>query len=200
MVKCDICGSELKNPSSKKHISSKKHQNALKAKGIPKKTLFETPIKTFPKTVSKPTSLTMMEIESHMLNVFDSKFEALTNMVSNLELRLKKIEVISKSNLQSSKVSEKHLNSRDFLIILKEKYNKINISERKGGMVPIPKLWHEMDLENISRSQFESELFDLEKERIIELQTASDPKIVRDRDKSIYHPSRGLINYVIWRK
>jgi hypothetical protein len=73
-------------------------------------------------------------------------------------------------------------------------------AERKGSMVRIPDLWQKMKNKGYSRKEFEKELFAMEKKREIELQTASDPRLVKDKKDAIDHPSRGLITYVVWRK
>ncbi len=99
-----------------------------------------------------------------------------------------------------TKLPSKSFSSDQFTSELKNAYETINSNEGRGGMVPIPKLWDALSIIGVPRSQFEDELFRLEKERVIELQIASDPKLVNDKDKSIQHPSHGLLNYVVWRR
>lgn len=94
----------------------------------------------------------------------------------------------------------KEFSIESFRSSLRSHYEKINTEERRGGMVPVPKLWDKLQIDGFSRNDFVSGLFELERQRTIELQTASDPKVVRDAEKAIDHPSRGLINYVIWRR
>lgn len=114
----------------------------------------------------------------------------------------KRIEVLESHLLgkTQSETKKAEFNLEDFPTRLKFHYGKINSEERRGGMVPIPKLWDSLKVEGFSRESFVNGLFELERKRIIELQTASDPKVVREAEKAIDHPSRGLINYVIWRR
>ena len=81
---------------------------------------------------------------------------------------------------------------------LKQEYDSMH-TERRGSMVRIPDVWQKMEKKGYTRKEFEKELFTMEKKREIELQTASDPKLVKDKKDAIDHPSRGLITYVVWR-
>jgi len=114
----------------------------------------------------------------------------------------KRIEVLETKILGTfpTEIAKTEFSLENFSTRLKLHYEKINSEERRGGMVPIPKLWDKLQNEGFNREHFNSGLFELERQRVIELQTASDPKIVHESDKAIKHPSRGLINYVIWRR
>lgn len=81
---------------------------------------------------------------------------------------------------------------------LKQEYDSM-FKEKRGSMVRIPDLWYKMRRKGYNREEFEEGLFELEKQRIIELQIASDKRLVKDKEDAIDHPSRGLINYVVWR-
>ena len=84
---------------------------------------------------------------------------------------------------------------------LKKEYDLINEQKRAGGMVRIPDLWREMKNAGYSRAEFERELFRLEKERIIEMQSASQPRFIPEHDRKlgIPLPQRGHLNYVVFR-
>lgn len=156
------------------------------------------PKKTRKKSAKRTPTSSLNEtlIESHIMNLLNPKFDSLVNMINNLDYRLKNIE----NKTSPSEPVTKSITSSEFKEILKKKYDLINFNERRGGMIPIPQLWDELHKEGIDRQQFEQELFVLERERVIELQIASDPILVKEREKSIEHPSRGLINYVVWRR
>ncbi|PWI49511.1 hypothetical protein CEE45_01585 [Candidatus Heimdallarchaeota archaeon B3_Heim] len=68
-------------------------------------------------------------------------------------------------------------------------------------MIPIPDLWREMKDQGYTRSEFERELFRLENERTIDIQTASQPRFISDSDRNlgIPHQRRGHLNYVLFR-
>lgn len=84
---------------------------------------------------------------------------------------------------------------------LKREYDLINEYKRAGDMVRIPDLWREMKGHGYTRSEFERELFRLEKERTIEMQTASQPRFIPEYDRKlgIPHQRRGHLNYVVFR-
>ena len=92
------------------------------------------------------------------------------------------------------------ISSYEFTNLLRKSYDLINFQEKRGGLIPIPKLWDEMNKKGVSRSQFENELYSLEIKGVIDLQTAGDSSLIKDSDKSLKHHTRGLINYVVWRK
>ncbi|MFX0171974.1 MAG: hypothetical protein ACFE9L_08645 [Candidatus Hodarchaeota archaeon] len=89
----------------------------------------------------------------------------------------------------------------DFEYDLKREFDFINENKRAGNMVRIPDLYHEMK-DQYSKEEFQQKLLELEKERVIELQAASDQKVIpeTERDIGISHQSRGHLNYVVWRK
>ena len=85
-----------------------------------------------------------------------------------------------------------------FQIELKNHWSELDRTYSWGGRVEIPTLRRRMG--HISDANFEKQLLELEKQRIIDLQIASDPSAVNFPEKGIQHPVRGLIYYVIWRK
>ena len=125
--------------------------------------------------------------------------EVIKPLLKTLEDRIERLENSINRKIPS-KDQKTTFSFPEFQNRIKFHYNEINREERRGGMVPIPHLWDRLHKEGINRKDFEDGLFELERQRIIELQIASDPKIVREPDKAIYHPSRGMINYVIWRR
>ena len=148
-------------------------------------------------TVAKAASKSTYKIADAEKDIIELK-EEIKNIKQQLTVFTSFIEKIDGSSI--NKVPNKKMSSEEFKKELKTSYDTINFNERRGGMIPIPKLWDELSKKGVERTQFEDELFKLEKEQIIELQIANDPKLVSDQKKSIQHPSRGLINYVVWRR
>ena len=187
---CEICGSKLKNPMATRHINSKKHQAALKKLGKSSTVTSKAVAPSIPtRSVSVPDLTTL---EPMIVKIISPRLEVLENRILELERLFKSNKI---DTIEIKAFSEKKFHDR-----LRYHYNIINTEERRGGMVPIPKLWDKLQIEGFSRNNFVSGLFELERKRIIELQTASDPKVVRGAEKAIKHSSRGLINYVIWRR
>lgn len=147
-------------------------------------------------TKAQKVSFDIKQYEDEIKEIIKKETDKIFPLIQELEERIKVLEKLTAEEVQQNK----KYSSDDFKELLKEEYNRINFMEKRGGMVPIPNLWDELTKKGIGRNQFEEELFKLEKERIIELQIASDPKLVKEKDKSINHPSRGLINYVVWRR
>ena len=213
MPTCKICGARSKNPkyfSTAGHKKTKRHQEALKRQGeVPaasSKTVAPVEVqqlfppveisKREPKKVKlKVTTLArdMKTLEPLIMQLIAPRFDA-------LEKRLMRLEQTFTSMKIKFEEPSKPFSINDFQDRLRHYYEIINTQERRGGMVPIPKLWDKLQSEGFSRENFVSGLYELERQRAIELQTASDPKVVREADKAITHPSRGLINYVIWRR
>lgn len=190
MPVCEICGSKLKNPLSSRHINSKKHQAALRKKGKSSTIPLEVTTSTTPSISSGALDLT--SLEPMIEKIISPRLEVIENRIFELEKYI--------TSKQRGTTGKKVFSDEEFLQRLRYHYDVINTQERRGGMVPIPKLWDNLQLEGCTRDSFTSGLFRLERQRIIELQTASDPKVVREAEKAINHPSRGLINYVIWRR
>ena len=155
-----------------------------KSKKIPRK-------KRPPKRVTKQT-LDTASLEPLIMGIVDP-------YLKGFEMRIIALEKKLDSTIGSTKAT-KEFSIDIFRSSLRSHYEKINTEERRGGMVPVPRLWDKLQIDGFSRNDFVSGLFELEHQRTIELQTASDPKVVRDAEKAIDHPSRGLINYVIWRR
>lgn len=192
---CQICGNDLKNPRSKSHTNSKYHKAALKRKGIAPsvpQAKITKPKRTPRKTRSTQQTLDTSSLEPLIMEIINPYLKGFEMRIIALEKR------IESSILANSGRKEFRFDS--FSSSLRSHYEQINTVERRGGMVPIPKLWDKLQIEGFSRDDFVNGLFELERQRTIELQTASDPKVVRDVEKAIDHPSRGLINYVIWRR
>lgn len=149
------------------------------------------------KRAARPT-IDAATIKPMVISVIEPYLKGFEARILALE---KKIDtVVSSDSIKNSTTTRRKFNLDNFSSKLRTYYEKINTEERRGGMVPIPRLWDELRVDGFSRNDFVSGLFELERQRIIELQTASDPKVVRDAKKAINHPSRGLINYVIWRR
>lgn len=95
---------------------------------------------------------------------------------------------------------------RVFQSDLRKHYNKIDKDERRGGMVQIHSVYTKMD-KDYSPKEFKGFLLELEKERdTIDLQTASDPNLLKSKNREFLEESelsstngRGYINYVIFR-
>jgi len=187
---CEICRSKLKNPKSSRHINSKKHQAALKKQG--KSTLDKLEVIAPIIPTRSVSALDLTTLEPMIEKIISPRLESLEN-------RILELERLIKSN-KTDTFEKKIMSKKNFQERLRYHYNRMNTQERRGGMVPIPRLWDELSVDGFSRNDFVSGLYELERQRIIELQTASDPKVVRDAEKAIDHPSRGLINYVIWRR
>lgn len=151
------------------------------------------PVKPRKKAKPKSIAIDRVFLEPIVKEIIHPYFETLENRIKTLEQH-----VITTTTVSTS--VETIYDQEKFVSRLKYYYEKINSEERRGGMVPIPKLWDKLQIEGFSRNNFVSGLFELERQRIIELQTASDPKVVRGAEKAIKHSSRGLINYVIWRR
>jgi len=81
---------------------------------------------------------------------------------------------------------------------LRKNWVELDRIYRWGGRVEIPILRKRMS--SLSSDEFTHFLFELEKQRIIDLQIASDPSVVDSPEDGIQHPTRGLIYYIIWRK
>ncbi|HKZ40868.1 MAG TPA: hypothetical protein VJ044_07880, partial [Candidatus Hodarchaeales archaeon] len=124
------------------------------------------------------------------LSSLGSRFSLLESRVSSLEDQAK----------ASSKVVIKPLSSDEFKSKLRRRFDSLNLDRRYGGLVPIPELWDAMSREGINRQQFEQGLFDLERSSVIDLQIASDTTLVKEPEKAIKHPTRGLVAYVGWRR
>lgn len=92
MPKCQICGAELKNPNSKRHINSKKHQKALKAKGHP-----ESVSAVRSTTVSSDLGSRVTSLESSMSSL-TSKINFLIEEFTSLQKRMGQISVSPKSS------------------------------------------------------------------------------------------------------
>jgi hypothetical protein len=91
------------------------------------------------------------------------------------------------------------LPSYHFKALLKEKYDTIQEKEGIEGVVSITKLWKEMEREQVSRIQFEDDLFDLEKKQIIFLQRNSVTESEEEKEKAIIHPTRGILGAMTWK-
>ncbi len=122
--------------------------------------------------------------------------ESLLVTVSDPDPRVKNDNLDHEPELLETE-TEKSVFKKD----LKNEFDIINIQERRGGMVRIPDLYNEMK-DDYSKEEFQQNLLELEKERVIELQTASDPKLIPENERKIgiVHESRGHLNYVVWRK
>lgn len=112
-------------------------------------------------------------------------------------------------------VKKKTISSDKFENKLKKEYELINKEGRRGGTVNIPDLYREMS-SDVSKSQFRKELLKLERERVIDLQTASDTKFLKNKEGSFFVDSkgrpqdfdssylgktkRGFVHYVVWRR
>lgn len=140
----------------------------------------------------KPKKLTAKEKDELLLTLIE-KVKELDTRMSNLEKKLGGKES-SQGNIETT------ISTEEFTNHLRKSYDLINIQGRHGGMIPIPKLWKEMNKHGVSWDEFKSELFNLEKKGVIDLQSAGDPSIFTENDKTIQDPIRGYINYVVWRK
>jgi hypothetical protein len=56
-----------------------------------------------------------------------------------------------------------------------------------------------MEREQVSRIQFEDDLFDLEKKQIIFLQRNSVTESEEEKEKAIIHPTRGILGAMTWK-
>ena len=136
----------------------------------------------------------------------DEKFEKyLTNLINSqlapIIQRLQDLEKMVKNNnktLNHDIYSDLMLKD-EFIPRLKEIYDKININEHKGGMIPIPTIWKELGKENINFSVFTQYLYDLERNRIIDLQIVSDRRNIPNLELGIEDKVRGLLYYIVWR-
>ena len=73
MPKCSICGRELQNPKSSRHINSAYHQNALQKKGISGKQV--KPLRKVSKDIS-----------------FQQEINKLKEIITNIDERVKSLE------------------------------------------------------------------------------------------------------------
>ena len=88
--------------------------------------------------------------------------------------------------------------SEDFLSLLKVEYDLLKSAGLRGGLVTIPELWQRLQ-GKVSRSLFERYLLQMESLQIVDLQVASDRRLVKDPKQGINHPKRGLIYFLSWR-
>ena len=130
--------------------------------------------------------------------------EYLTNLINEqlkpVFQRLEKLEnlVLHNSTLNRDSGANQMLKD-EFTPKLKEIYDKININEHKGGMIPIPTIWKELGKENINFSVFTQYLYDLERNRVIDLQIVSDRRNIPNLELGIEDKVRGLLYYIVWR-
>ena len=150
------------------------------------------------KSLAKSDDLT--EIKQYIQEQIQSSINEIKGSLSNLETRISSVEKHLSLNTSTGLPSNVTLNREEFASKLRQKYDFINNNERHGGMVPIHELWDEFRRDGIGRDQFVNGLYELEKARIIDLQIASDPKFIKEPEKAIRNPTRGLINYVVWRR
>ena len=116
--------------------------------------------------------------------------------ITNIE---KNIESIN-NNLKKSDQELKNLSKIEFVKKLKIFYDKIDIQHGRGGMIPIPLIWNKFKDERIQWEHFINYLYELEKERVIDLQIASDSKLIPNPELAIDDSFRGLLYYIVWRK
>ena len=143
---------------------------------------------------TKPTTLDLKTLQPLVLQIMNPYFESLEKRISSLE------ETLVSSSVVKEDKSTSIFDANKFLDDLKHHYDWINTRERKGGMVPIPGLWDMLKKDGYKREDFENGLFELEKNRTIDLQVASDHKLLKEPEKAIKHSKRGYINYVVWRR
>lgn len=144
--------------------------------------LHNTKTKTKTKDSPKPKPITKTKTKT------ETKTKS-KNPVLDAEMRTKRIQDESRQNPQIMS---------DFEYDLYRAMRELDLQGRRGGLIPLPMLRREMS--NYSRDDFDRELFKLERVRRIDLQTASDPKLLKEPDLAIIHPSRGYINYALIRR
>lgn len=143
---------------------------------------------------SSNKSLSLVEVEKHILSLFNPRFEKIEAQLSELSASLSGGTPMTQKAPQSSQPPA------NFQSLLKDSYDRINDQDRRGGMVPLPPIWDELSKASISWDAFVKGLRDLERKRTIELQIASDRRNVKDADKAIDDPVRGLLYYLVWRR
>ena len=135
--------------------------------------------------------------------VYEAVSQALAPLISSIqELHeaLADAGIIKKKSplAESSKHLAASITLEEFKTRLQQEYERINRETRSGGMVRIPDLWRSMS-HWINKELFVKYLFDLEEQRVIDLQIASDERLVSSPEEGIRHPTRGLIYYIVWR-
>ena len=85
---------------------------------------------------------------------------------------------------------------------IKYHFDTINRKDRAGNMVRIPDLYEKVKKDNVSWKEFKKTLFELEKERVIDLQVASAHYLIPKEEHKYFleKGSRDQIFYVVWRK
>ena len=136
------------------------------------------------------------DLEKLITSIIQTKLDPILERITNIE---KNIESIN-NNLKKSDQELKNLSKIEFVKKLKIFYDKIDIQHGRGGMIPIPLIWNKFKDERIQWEHFINYLYELEKERVIDLQIASDSKLIPNPELAIDDSIRGLLYYIVWRK
>jgi len=115
------------------------------------------------------------------------------------KVRQRYLKYIGPGDLRTSK-------SKDELGTTKSKikyhFDTINQEKRAGNMVRIPDLYEKVKKDDVSWKEFKKTLFELEKERVIDLQVASAHYLIPKEEHKYFlnKGKRDQIFYVVWRK
>ncbi len=155
-MKCSICGAELANPNSKKHIESQRHLNALNRQGSQK---------ILPGAVTRPPS--------GGVNV-----DGLNTKIASLEKRVESIE----RRLDSLIPLQKKIPIQDFKNRLVTEYDHVNPSHDISGVeyeILQRRVCRELQ---ISPEYYDDLIYDLQKgDRIITIQSGREKKYIQVR-------------------
>ncbi len=155
-----------------------------------------------PKTARKSarSSVSSEQIEQIVKRAISQAIVPLITVIQEIQEALVESGIIQKkpTSLDSTPTMTIKITLEEFKKRLQQEYERIDRETRSGGMVKIPLIWKAMSAW-ISREEFVNFLFQLEEQRIIDLQIASDERLVDSPDEGIRHPTRGLIYYIVWR-
>ena len=163
MPKCKICGKELKNPNSIRHINSKFHQEKLK------------------KITTKSSKSSEVRISPIMPSEKGENIE-LRNIVLNLEKRISKIEALLKIDGVSFKSVTSEKKAGKFKSDKELEHEIIRIVNQRSPFQQIKGNIALKDLKNIfqtnynvSIKEFEEGMLRLYRKQIIDLQPGGNP-------------------------
>lgn len=149
------------------------------------------------KVAPKDSSITSNELKLDMkvLDTVNTQIERLTKKIDLLEARMKKLEQL---NIIQPKTTNS-ISSRSFNELLHKNYDLIDYNTNKNGLVSIATLWDKLQKHGVTRSQFETELFTLEKDGVIELKTVKGNKNALDESKALHTSNGGIIDFIKWK-
>jgi len=178
MPKCSICGKELQNPNSIRHVNSAYHQKALQREKIPEKRLRTSQI------VVKDTKL-------------QKEIKELKEVVIGIEKRVKNLEYLITKNNQNNQYTtytddDTRVIENSIIRLIKD----ISSNQRIKGMVPIKNINKSIKKEfKIKEDDFINLIMRLYRKQMIDLQPGGNP-----RDYHLKSPTGSDFYYVSLKK